>query len=127
MRRRGRRALSGLWFFASPHQKGDRLASAICGWIQLATHEGVLPRIGGTGKHRDVRIDTFELAPDEFITGLSVKYWNYIDRLIFRTNKRSYGPFGGAGGRVRKELNAPPGRSVAGFMGRHWNWSIVFS
>src|SRR6266480_157048 len=72
--------------------------------IQLETDEGVLPRIGATGKHHDIHQDSFELAPDEFITGLFVEYWNYIDRITFHTNKRSYGPYGGSGGRITKEL-----------------------
>jgi hypothetical protein len=88
--------------------------------IQLETESGVLPRIGGTGLHRDVRQESFELAPDEFLTGISVEYWKYIDRLTFHTNKRSYGPYGGAEGRVKKRLDAPAGRVVAGFKGRHW-------
>jgi hypothetical protein len=90
--------------------------------IQLATEDAVLPRIGGTGRHRDVRIETFELAEDEFITGLSVEYWTFIDRITFHTNKRSYGPYGGTGGRVPKELTAPTGKAVAGFSGHHWEF-----
>lgn len=88
--------------------------------IQLATASGVLPRIGGTGKHRDVRQESFELGPGEFLTGISVEYWKYIDRITFHSNKRDYGPYGGTGGRVKKRLNAPSGRVVAGFKGRHW-------
>ena len=88
--------------------------------IQLETGEGVLPKIGGSGQHRDIRVDKFELEPDEFITGISVEYWTYIDRITFHTNKRDYGPFGGAGSRLKKSLFAPPGRPVVGFKGRHW-------
>jgi len=88
--------------------------------IQLETETGVLPRIGGMGKHRDVRQETFELAVDEFLTGVSVEYWNYVDRITFHTNKRSHGPFGGEGGRVKRTLQAPAGRAVRGFKGRHW-------
>lgn len=88
--------------------------------IQLETDRGPLPRIGSTGMHRDVRVDTFELAPDEFITGVTVEYWRYVDRIVFHSNQRDYGPFGGSGGTVKKKLTAPPGRSVVGFKGRHW-------
>jgi hypothetical protein len=88
--------------------------------IQLETNVGPLPRIGGTGKHRDVQISTFELESDEHITGVSVEYWTYIDRIIFHTNKRNHGPYGGAGGRLNKSLLAPAGRTVLGFKGRHW-------
>ena len=88
--------------------------------IQLATDKGVLPRIGSTGRSRDIRKDTFQLSPDEFITGLSLEYWNYIDRITFHTNKRSFGPYGGTGGRVIKEIKAPTGRPVIGLTGHHW-------
>jgi len=90
--------------------------------LQLETRQGPLPRIGGTGKHRDIRCDSFELGADEVLTGISVEYWNCIDRLTFHTTKRSYGPFGGGGGRVKKTLSAPPGRVIAGFKGRHWEF-----
>jgi hypothetical protein len=90
--------------------------------IQLATEDGALPQIGGTGRHKDVRADAFELAENEFITGLSLEYWNYIDRITFHTNLKSYGPFGGAGGRVTRELKAPAGRQVLGLAGRHWEF-----
>jgi hypothetical protein len=88
--------------------------------IQLETDMGVLPPIGGTGMHRDVRKDTFELAPDEYLTGISVEYWHYIDRITFHSNKRDYGPFGGSSGLLKKSLRAPDGRRVIGFKGRHW-------
>jgi len=88
--------------------------------IQLETESGVLPRIGGMGKHRDVHQNTFELGPDEFLTGVSVEFWNYIDRITFHSNKQSYGPFGGEGARMKRTLQAPPGRVVRGFKGRHW-------
>src|ERR1041385_815008 len=90
--------------------------------IQLATADAVLPKIGGTGRHRDVRVDCFELEPGEFLTGISVEYWNLLDRITFHSNLRSYGPYGGSGGQVRKELSVPPGRAVAGFTGRHWDF-----
>jgi hypothetical protein len=88
--------------------------------ILLETDQGILPKIGGTGRHRDIRSDTFALEPGEFITGISVEYWNYIDRITFRTNKGNYGPYGGSGARLKKFLQAPPGHLVAGFKGRHW-------
>jgi hypothetical protein len=88
--------------------------------IELETDRGPLPKIGGTGKSRDIRHDIFELAADEFLTGISVEYWTYIDQIVFHTNKRSYGPCGGIGGRVKKTLWAPQGRIVVGFKGRHW-------
>src|SRR5262245_29707830 len=88
--------------------------------ILLETDHGALPKIGGTGKHRDIRSDTFALDSGEFITGVSVEYWNYIDRITFHTNKTTYGPYGGGEARLKKFLQAPPGRMVSGFKGRHW-------
>jgi len=88
--------------------------------ILLETEQGALPTIGGTGRHRDIRSDTFALDSGEFITGIEVEYWNYIDRIKFHTNKNAYGPYGGNGARLKKFLQAPPGRMVAGFKGRHW-------
>ena len=88
--------------------------------IELETDKGTLPRIGGTGKSRDIRHDTFELELDEFLTGVSIEFWNYVDRITFHTNKRNYGPYGGMGGQAKKSLYAPKGRKVVGFKGRHW-------
>ena len=88
--------------------------------VQLETDMGVLPRIGGTGLHHDVQQNTFSLATDEFIKGITVEYWRYIDRITFHTNKHNYGPYGGEGGLLKKTLMAPPGRVVVGFKGRHW-------
>ena len=90
--------------------------------ILLQTDNGALPKIGGTGRHRDIRSDTFALAPGEFITGVTVEYWNYIDRITFHTSKSTYGPYGGTGARLKKVLQGPPGRIVAGFKGRHWEF-----
>ena len=90
--------------------------------ILLETDQGALPKIGGTGRHRDIRSDTFALEPDEFITSITVEYWTYIDRITFHTNKSNYGPFGGTGARLKKILPAPPGKIVAGFKGRHWEF-----
>jgi hypothetical protein len=88
--------------------------------IQLETERGALPRIGGTGKSRDVRKDSFELAPEEWMTGVTVEYWQYIDRIIFHTNKNNYGPYGGHSGLLKKTLMGPADRKVMGFKGRHW-------
>ena len=112
--------------YLSAAQSSARLIR-ICVWhrdyldgIQLETDLGVLPPIGGTGIHRDVRQDSFELGPDEFLTGITVEYWRYIDRITFHSNKRDYGPYGGPGGVLKKTLKAPTGQSVIGFKGRHW-------
>lgn len=112
-------------FFA---QAPDRI-SKITVWyrqlvdgFQVESEKGPLPKVGGTGRHKDIRQETFELGPNEFITGVSVEYWTYLDRITFHTNKRDYGPFGGAGGLVKRNLQAPPGRPVVGFKGRHWDF-----
>jgi hypothetical protein len=88
--------------------------------IQLETDSSVLPRIGGTGKHRDVQRDVIDLGKDEVLTGITVLYWQYVDQITFHTNLRSYGPYGGPGGRVSRTLLSPSGRKVVGFKGRHW-------
>jgi len=88
--------------------------------MQLETQSGILPKIGGSGDTRDIREDKFELADGEVITGISVEYWQYVDRITFHTNKQDFGPYGGDGGVVKKTINAPPGAAVVGFKGRHW-------
>jgi len=88
--------------------------------IQLETDLGVLPRIGGTGKHRDVQSNTVEFQSDEMLTGISVEFWQYLDRITFHTNLRDFGPYGGHGGLLKKTIMGPAGRRVVGFRGRHW-------
>jgi len=112
--------------YLSVAQPGSRL-TRVTVWhrtyvdgIQLQTEAGALPKIGGTGRHRDVKTDTFELSGEEFLTGISVEFWQYIDRITFHTNKGTYGPYGGLGGLVKKTLMAPADRKVVGFKGRHW-------
>src|SRR5258706_1995843 len=92
--------------YLSIAQPSARL-TRICVWhrdyvdgIQLETELGILPKIGGTGMHKDVREDNFELGADEFLTGITVEFWQYIDRISFHTNKGSYGPLGGHNGQV---------------------------
>jgi hypothetical protein len=88
--------------------------------IQLITDQGALPRIGGTGKHRDVQSDTFEFESDEILSGISVEFWQYVERITFHTNHRNFGPFGGRGGLLKKTITGPVGRRIVGFRGRHW-------
>ena len=88
--------------------------------IQLETDLSVLPRIGGTGKHRDVQKDVIELSTDEILLGVTVEYWQYIDRITLHTSQRNYGPYGGQGGRLTRTLFSPPGNKLVGFKGRHW-------
>jgi hypothetical protein len=88
--------------------------------IQVETDLGVLPRIGGTGKHRDVQSHTVEFQPDELLTGISVEFWQYLDRITFHTNQRDFGPYGGNRGLLKKTIMGPSSRRVVGFRGRHW-------
>jgi hypothetical protein len=88
--------------------------------IRLESDFGALPRIGGTGKHHDVQSATFELAKDEFLSGISVEFWQYVDRITFHTNHRIFGPYGGQGGLLKKTIMPPDGRKIVGFRGRHW-------
>jgi len=88
--------------------------------IQLETDQGVLPRIGGTGVHRDVQLETFEIATNEVLTGISVEFRQYLDQITFHTNARNFGPCGGRGGSFKRTVMSPPGRSIVGFRGRHW-------
>ena len=88
--------------------------------IQLETDLGPLPRIGGTGKHHDVHEDSFELDSKEVLTGLTVEFWQYIDRITFHTNERSFGPYGGSRGLLKRTMTVPSGHSIVGFKGRHW-------
>jgi hypothetical protein len=88
--------------------------------IRLESNIGTLPRIGGTGQHRDVQSATFELAEDEFLSGISVEFWQYVDRITFHTNYRIFGPYGGRGGLVKKTITPPDGRKIVGLRGRHW-------
>ncbi len=90
--------------------------------VLLETDSGALPRIGSMGRHKDIHQESLELEPDEFVTGVSVEYGDYVDRICFHTNKRDYGPFGGRRGRIKVRLDAPPGRRVVGFKGRHWDF-----
>lgn len=80
----------------------------------------MLPRIGATGKHRDVQSVTFELARGEVLSGISVEFWQYVDRITFHTNSQNYGPFGGRAGLLKKTIMRPEGRKIVGFRGRHW-------
>ena len=50
---------------------------------------------GGTGGTETV----INLDPDEFILRIDGRSGDRLDQIIFRSNKRAYGPFGGGGGR----------------------------
>ena len=75
---------------------------------------GQLPRIGGLGGVKQAII----LASDETIVEISGTYGWYIDQLTIKTNKQTYGPYGGSGGSQSFKLVVPPGRTVTGLFGR---------
>jgi hypothetical protein len=58
------------------------------------------------------------LAPDEYIIGISGRYGDHIESIRIYTNKKTYPPFGGTGGRFEFGYTAPQGQMIAGFFGR---------
>ena len=88
--------------------------------IELETENGVLPKLGATGKHRDIRTDSFELDEDEFITGVSVEYWTYVDRITFHTNKTQSWSLRRPWRAAKEKSAGTAGQSGRGSQGRHW-------
>ncbi len=76
------------------------------------TFEG--PVHGGQGGRSSV----FRLDRDEYITGISGRYGEYIDSLVFHTNKRTSTSFGGRRGSRSFQINVPSGNQAIGFVGR---------
>lgn len=79
--------------------------------------EGTLfegPVHGGNGGRSYV----FKLDPDEYVTGISGRYGNYIDSLVIITNKRTSQNYGGNGGRNDFRIDVPTGSQGLGFIGR---------
>jgi hypothetical protein len=72
------------------------------------------PRYGGSGGQRRV----FRLDSDEYITGVSGRYGDYIDSLRIQTNKRTSPVFGGRGGNRDYSLELASGNYAVGFIGR---------
>jgi len=71
-------------------------------------------RRGGPGGRENV----FRLDRDEYITGISGRYGNYIDSLTIQTNKRTSPVFGGSGGKRDYRIEVPSGYQAVGFAGR---------
>lgn len=71
-------------------------------------------RHGGPGGQPN----TFRLDSDEYITGISGRYGNYIDSLTIYTNKRTSPAYGGRGGERDFRVNAPSRSQAVGFIGR---------
>jgi len=76
------------------------------------TFEG--PVHGGQGGRSSI----FRLDRDEYITGISGRYGEYIDSLVFHTNKRTSDSFGGRGGNRSFRIDVPSGNRAIGFAGR---------
>jgi hypothetical protein len=72
------------------------------------------PRRGGPGGRENI----FRLDRDEYITGISGRYGNYIDSLTIQTNKRTSPVFGGSGGKRDYRIEVPSGYQAVGFAGR---------
>ncbi len=68
--------------------------------------------------NRGGRASVFRLDPDEYITGISGRYGDYIDSLTLRTNKRTSPAYGGRGGRRDFSVELPSGYMAIGFSGR---------
>ncbi len=67
---------------------------------------------GGAGGRQDV----ITFAADEYIVGVSGRAGAYVDQLVIKTNKRTYGPYGGNGG---KPFDLGPlAAHTTGFFGR---------
>ncbi len=76
------------------------------------TQEG--PRHGGTGG----RTSVFRLDRDEYITGITGRFGDYVDSLAFVTNRRTSQVFGGQGGRSDFQVTVPQGNRAVGLTGR---------
>ena len=72
------------------------------------------PGHGGRGGNLNV----FRLEADEYITGLSGRYGDYLDSLTITTNRRKSQVFGGRGGSRNFAISVPAGNQVSGLTGR---------
>lgn len=72
------------------------------------------PKHGGQGGQQNI----FRIDSDEYITGLSGRYGNFIDSLQIHTNKRTSPFLGGSGGNREYRINVPAGNQAVGFTGR---------
>jgi len=71
-------------------------------------------RYGGpNGKETVFRLDS-----NEYITGISGRYGDYLDSITVKTNKRTSPRFGGAGGKRDYRLDVAQGSQTVGFVGR---------
>jgi len=71
-------------------------------------------RHGGSGG----RTSTFQLADDEYITGISGRYGDSLDSIRIQTNKRTSQLYGGSGGNRDFQISIPAGNQAVGLIGR---------
>jgi hypothetical protein len=72
------------------------------------------PFHGGRGGNTQV----FRLESNEFITGISGRYGEYMDSLMIHTNRRTSSRYGGSGGRQDFRIDVPSGNRAVGLIGR---------
>jgi hypothetical protein len=77
-----------------------------------STFEG--PYHGGRGGNSNV----FRLEADEFVTGLSGRFGEYLDSLKIQTNLRTSPQYGGPGGRQDYRIDVPAGNQAVALIGR---------
>ena len=85
--------------------------------VVARTKEGVsyeLEKHGGAGGQEHV----LPLDLDEYITGISGKFGEFVDSICIHTNKKQSTHFGGQGGYSYYEYTFPEGEEVIGFFGR---------
>ena len=61
---------------------------------------------------------TFKLELDEYLIGISGRFGDHINSIMFYTNKRTSPSYGGSGGTDTFSYTAPAGQRIVGFFGR---------
>ena len=95
-------------------RSGDRVDSV---QMLISSPDGrtvMSPKRGGSGG----RLNIFRVNRDEYITGVSGRYGDYIDSLRIHTNKRTSALFGGPGGDRDFRVEVPEENQAVGFAGR---------
>jgi hypothetical protein len=72
------------------------------------------PYHGGTGGNSNA----FRLEEDEYVTGISGRFGDYLDSLKIHTNLRTSPQFGGSGGRQDFRIDVPAGNRAVALIGR---------
>ena len=95
-------------------RSGDRVDSV---QMLISSPDGrtvMSPKRGGSGG----RLNIFRVNRDEYITGVSGRYGDYIDSIRIHTNKRTSALFGGPGGNRDFRVEVPAGNQAVGFAGQ---------